>query len=43
MRQFASISSVLLLSTSVALVLRNWLSPEDIHIDLEDEEYHLYL
>ncbi|WP_276495753.1 hypothetical protein [Pontibacter litorisediminis] len=43
MRQFASISSVLLLSTSVALVLKNWLAPADINIDLEDEDYHLYL
>ncbi|CAM3598215.1 hypothetical protein POKO110462_11340 [Pontibacter korlensis] len=43
MRQFASISSLLLLSTSVALVVRNWLAPSNISIDLSDEDYHLYL
>lgn len=43
MKQFASISSVLLLSTSVALVLRNWLTPAEINIDMKDEDYHLYL
>ncbi|WP_299757340.1 hypothetical protein [uncultured Pontibacter sp.] len=43
MRQFASISSVLLLGTSVALFVKKWLAPADINIDMTDEDYHLYL
>lgn len=43
MKQLASISSMLLVGTSIAFFLKNWLNHPDLRIDLDNEDYHMYL
>ncbi|WP_347159105.1 hypothetical protein [Pontibacter chitinilyticus] len=43
MKRLTTLSSLLLLGTTVGLLVKNWLAPGNLQIDLREEEYHLYL
>ena len=42
MRKFATLSSILALGT-LGYLVKVWVTPEDIQLNLVDEEIHLYL
>ncbi|MER2998264.1 hypothetical protein [Pontibacter populi] len=43
MKRLSTISSLLLIGTSFGFFMKSWLTPHDMHLDLSDEEVHLYL
>lgn len=43
MKSFSTISSLFLIGTTFGYLVKGWLTPEDLDIDLADEEVHLYL
>jgi hypothetical protein len=42
MMKLTALSSLLLLGT-LGLLIKTWITPEDIHLNLADEDIHLYL
>ncbi|MGV3504884.1 MAG: hypothetical protein ACO1O1_14335 [Adhaeribacter sp.] len=42
MKKITTISSLLVLGT-LGLLVSTWISPEDLHLNLADEDIHLYL
>ncbi|WP_255487942.1 hypothetical protein [Pontibacter deserti] len=43
MKRLSTISSLLLLGTTFGFFMKGWLTSHDIHIDLSEEEVHMYL
>jgi len=43
MKNISTISSLLLIGTTFGILVRGWLTPVDLNIDLTDDEVHLYL
>jgi hypothetical protein len=42
MRKITALSSLLFLGT-LGFLVKAWITPEDIHLNLADEDIHLYL
>ncbi|MGV3639702.1 MAG: hypothetical protein ACO1NZ_04225 [Adhaeribacter sp.] len=42
MKKITTLSSLLVLGT-LGLLVKTWISPEDIHLNLSEEDIHLYL
>jgi len=42
MKKLTTISSLLVIGT-LGFLVRAWITPETIHLDLSDEDIHLYL
>jgi hypothetical protein len=42
MKKITTLSSLLLLGT-LGFLVKTWISPEDIHLNLAEEDIHLYL
>jgi hypothetical protein len=43
MMRFTTVSSLLLLGTTFGFLMKGWLTPEQLNIDLSEEDIHLYL
>jgi len=44
MKKITTISSLLILGLgTLGYLVKTWITPEDIHLDLGDEDIHLYL
>ncbi|WP_255481061.1 hypothetical protein [Pontibacter sp. Tf4] len=43
MKRISTISSLLLIGTTFGFLMKGWLTPHDLQIDLSDEDVHLYL
>ena len=44
MKKITTISSLLILGLgTLGFLVKVWITPEDIHLDLKDEDIHLYL
>ncbi|WP_299708361.1 hypothetical protein [uncultured Pontibacter sp.] len=43
MLRITTISSLLLLGTTFGYLMKGWVTPEQLHMDLHDEDIHLYL
>jgi len=43
MKRLSTISSLLLIGTTFGFFMKGWLTPQDIEIDLTDEDVHMYL
>lgn len=43
MKRLTTITSLFILGTTLSYLVSSLLSSEDIHLDLADEEIHLYL
>jgi len=44
MKKITAISSLLILGLgTLGFLAKAWITPEDIHLDLADEDIHLYL
>ncbi|HEY4650976.1 MAG TPA: hypothetical protein VIG72_06155 [Pontibacter sp.] len=43
MKRLSTISSLLLIGTTFGFLMKGWLTPHDLHLDLSDEDIHMYL
>ncbi|MCP2045158.1 hypothetical protein [Pontibacter sp. HSC-36F09] len=43
MMRFTKISSLLLIGTTFGFFMKGWMSPEQLQMDLHEEDIHLYL
>ncbi|WP_255532018.1 MULTISPECIES: hypothetical protein [Pontibacter] len=43
MTRISTISSLLLIGTTFGFLMKSWLTPHDLHIDLSEENVHMYL
>ncbi|WP_255594073.1 hypothetical protein [Pontibacter sp. HSC-14F20] len=43
MMRFTTISSLLLIGTTFGYFMKSWIAPEQLQMDLHEEDIHLYL
>jgi hypothetical protein len=43
MMRITTISSLLLIGTTFGYLMKGWLTPDELNIDLHEEDIHLYL
>lgn len=43
MKNITTLSSFFLIGTTISLLMKTWLQPNNLHLDSSEEDYHLYL